>query len=73
MCLADIDNDGDGYTENQGDCNDLDASIHPGAEEVCGDGIDQDCDGSDIACSQSPDDVDNDNDGYTENQGDCND
>ncbi len=47
----DIDNDGDSYTENQGDCNDDDAAIYPGAVEICGDGIDQDCNGSDLICS----------------------
>ena len=26
----DVDNDNDGYTENQGDCNDTDASVNPG-------------------------------------------
>ena len=48
---ADVDDDGDGYTENQGDCNDAVASIMPGATEVCGDSIDQDCDGSDAVCA----------------------
>lgn len=42
--------DGDGYTENQGDCNDGDSSIYPGATEICGDDIDQDCNGSDLIC-----------------------
>ncbi len=27
------------------DCNDFDASVHPGAAEVAGDGVDNDCDG----------------------------
>lgn len=48
---ADTDDDGDNYTENQGDCDDTDADIHPGAEEICGDGKDQDCNGSDLSCS----------------------
>ncbi len=44
------DNDLDGYSENQGDCNDKEKNIYPSAPEVCGDGIDQDCSGSDLAC-----------------------
>jgi hypothetical protein len=47
----DIDSDGDGITGNEGDCNDADASINPNASEICGDGIDQDCNGSDLSCS----------------------
>ncbi len=32
------------------DCDDNNASVHPDAEEICGDTIDQDCDGSDLSC-----------------------
>ncbi len=32
------------------DCNDADPSIVAKAAEICGDGVDQDCDGSDPAC-----------------------
>ena len=53
----DCDNDADGYSENQGDCNDDDASINPGAVEICGDGIDQDCNGSDLICDSDGDGV----------------
>lgn len=58
----DIDDDGDGFTETQGDCNDNDMTIFPGALEICGDGLDQDCDGSDLACidDDSDEDVDGD-------------
>ena len=34
----------DGWVEDDTDCNDALGTIHPGAEEVVGDGIDQDCD-----------------------------
>jgi hypothetical protein len=51
---SDIDDDGDGYTENQGDCNDSDSWIYSGAPEICEDGIDQDCDGADATCQICP-------------------
>jgi hypothetical protein len=39
------DDDGDGYTEDMGDCDDADVTVHPNAEEICGDGVDRDCSG----------------------------
>ena len=40
------DGDGDGYTVAQGDCDDADPAVHPGAVEVCDAAdIDEDCDG----------------------------
>lgn len=41
------DDDGDGYSEDQGDCDDADALRYPGAEETPGDGVDSNCDGED--------------------------
>ena len=34
----------DGFTEEEGDCNDRDDAIHPNTQEVC-DGLDNDCKG----------------------------
>jgi cysteine-rich repeat protein len=49
------DSDSDGYFIEGGacgaiDCNDLDSEINPGANEICGDGIDNDCSGGDAVC-----------------------
>jgi hypothetical protein len=41
------DNDGDGYSEAEGDCDDTNADIHPAATETPGDGVDSNCDGHD--------------------------
>jgi hypothetical protein len=45
-CWVDChDNDLDGYTNCEGDCDDFNAAIHPNATDVCGNSIDEDCDG----------------------------
>ena len=36
-----------GYSANDTDCNDLESSVYPGAVELCGDKLDNDCNGSD--------------------------
>lgn len=53
---ADADADADGVTAADGDCNDADASVHPGAADTVGDTTDQNCDGADG--------VDSDGDGF---------
>ena len=39
------DRDGDGYSEADGDCDDSDAAVSPGATETLSNGVDDDCDG----------------------------
>lgn len=61
-----LDLDGDGYTGDMGDCDDTNAARHPGAIDIPGDGIDQNCNGVDsiagdltapIALLVTPDDL----------------
>ncbi|MFH1155323.1 MAG: choice-of-anchor U domain-containing protein [Pseudomonadota bacterium] len=49
---TDIDDGGDGFTENQGDCDDSNASVNPNAQDICGDGIDMNCDGRNLYCNR---------------------
>jgi hypothetical protein len=76
---AGVDNDGDGYSERDGDCRDDDANIYPGSLDG-NDGIAQDLGGGgnandDADCNGVRDDgiLDDDGDGYSEVDGDCND
>lgn len=65
-----VDDDGDGFTEEDGDCNDANPDIKPFSDEIC-DFFDNDCDGliddeddSLIANSTTTFYADNDRDGY---------
>ncbi|MGK0360154.1 MAG: subtilisin-like proprotein convertase family protein [Bradymonadia bacterium] len=72
-CL-DGDNDGFGEgCEDGPDCDDGDAAVNPNIIEdgqtLCGDGIDNDCNGEDAECGER----DGDGDGVTDKAGDCDD
>ena len=56
----------DGYVADNTDCDDSSAGIHPGATEICGDDIDQNCDGSDLTCETTVYFKDADQDGYSD-------
>ncbi|MCC7384489.1 MAG: VWA domain-containing protein [Deltaproteobacteria bacterium] len=59
--------DADGFTNCDGDCEDRNPSVNPGAAEVCTNTIDDDCDGA------INEDVDADADGTSTCGGDCDD
>jgi gliding motility-associated-like protein len=62
----DFDLDADSFTSCNGDCDDNDNTVYPGAMDI-DDDIDNDCD------EQIDEDADEDGDGYTPEEGDCND
>ena len=62
-----VDDDGDGFSECDGDCDDAESTVYPAAPEVCDDGIDQNCDG------QTDEYADDDGDGLSNCDGDCDD
>ncbi|MFH1469818.1 MAG: MopE-related protein [Pseudomonadota bacterium] len=53
-----------GYVSDDSDCDDTNDDIHPGVTETTGDGVDYDCDGTEICYD------DDDNDGYLDTTGD---
>jgi hypothetical protein len=66
-----VDADGDGYSPATGDCDDNNQFAYPGALDLHGNGIDEDCDGL-IDGTVDPN-VDEDGDGFSPAAGDCND
>jgi hypothetical protein len=79
-CSGCTDSDGDGYAVEgdlcgEIDCNDSNATVNPAAQEICADGIDNNCDGKtdgqDPACQ--PTCTDEDGDGFCAEDDDCND
>ncbi len=69
IALDTSDDDGDGMAEADGDCDDADPAIHPGAEETAN-GLDDDCDGD---VDEDTANWDGDGDGFTTAHGDCDD
>ncbi len=64
------DDDGDGYTKEEGDCNDADDDIRPNQDESVANGFDDNCDG---VADDGLDTSDSDGDGFAIADGDCND
>jgi hypothetical protein len=62
------DDDGDGYSEAQGDCDDTNPLRVPFGVEICGNGVDDNCNGA-----TDVNEPDQDGDGYGPCQGDCDD
>ena len=57
----------EGYVAEAGDCDDADSNVYPGATEIPNDGIDQDCNGSDLTTGMT----DSDGDGIADEADNC--
>ena len=69
IARAATDRDGDGFSARfgGGDCDDRRADVYPGAEDVPGNGIDENCEGGDaVAVAEADEDNDTDEDGAGE-------
>ncbi|MBN1335739.1 MAG: FG-GAP repeat protein [Deltaproteobacteria bacterium] len=53
IASSDLDCRDSGESTGATDCDDTAAGVHPGAGEICGDGVDNDCDGVSEACGPS--------------------
>jgi hypothetical protein len=67
-----VDNDGDGVGNCDGDCDDAEASVYPGASQVC-DGLNNDCNDPLWPGLDGTNERDDDGDALSECQGDCDD
>jgi hypothetical protein len=67
-----VDNDHDGFSECTGDCDDTQASVYPGAPQIC-DGMNNDCNQINWPGLAGTNERDDDGDTLSECQGDCDD
>ena len=72
---GEVDEDADAFMICEGDCDDTDATIYPGATDPCN-GVDQDCDGADgvpegKTYGNCADGEDNDYDGLADMELEC--
>lgn len=73
LACDEVDQDGDGFAPRAGgrqglpggDCDDSKVSLNPAAREICGNGVDENCDDKDLACEFA----DEDHDGYAVSAG----
>ena len=66
-----LDDDGDGLSECGGDCNDANAAVSPGADQICGDGLNNDCLDPAWPALAGTNEADDDGDALSECDGDC--
>jgi N-acetylneuraminic acid mutarotase len=67
------DDDGDGFFRCRGDCDDSAPDVYPGAAQICSDGLNNDCHHQFWPALTATNDGDDDEDGFSECAGDCND